>query len=154
LGGLHTSDRCPECGADAEVRRELVERRQRRRAWLHSYWALGALLALPFLPLLVNIAAGIVWHGAWPWQNGYATFVENDVFPVLDVTAGLTFLGAIGSVLLWPFLVLLLAYTAWSRWCDRHIRTTPWWLWLLMLPPISTPFVLWWLLVHFMVFPD
>lgn len=154
LGGLGPAAVCPECGTDARGRAELRDRRQRRLAFLHSYWALAILSALPLLALLVNAIAATLWQNAWPWQPRYRAHVENNEFMVLDVSAGLTILGFLGSVVLWPFLVLLLVYTLWSRWCDRHQRETPWWLWLLMPGPILLPFAMWWAIGWLLVFPD
>ncbi|MFI4916190.1 MAG: hypothetical protein ACIAS6_06760 [Phycisphaerales bacterium JB060] len=154
LAGLGQLAPCPECGTDALGREELRDRRQRRLAFLHSYWALAILSALPLLPLLINAIAATLWQNAWPWQPGYQAHVESNDFLLLDVSAGLTILGFLGSVVLWPFLVLLLAYTLWSRWCDRHHRATPWWLWLLMPGPILLPFAMWWAIGWLLVFPD
>ncbi len=154
LAGLDGFAPCPECGIDATGRDDLRDRRQRRLAFLHSYWALALLSALPLLPLLVNCVAAVFWQRALPWQAGYHFHVETNEFMVLDVTSGLAILGFLGSVVLWPFLVLLLAYTLWLRWCDRHHQGTPWWLWLLMPGPLLLPFALWWAIDWLLVFPD
>jgi hypothetical protein len=154
LAGLNGFVACPECGIDATGRSDLRDRRERRVAFLHSYWALALLSAVPLLPLLVNSIAAIFWQKALPWQTGYHFHVETNEFMVLDVTCGLTILGFFGMVVLWPFLVLLLAYTLWSRWCDRHQQDTPWWVWLLMAGPILLPFAMWWAMNWLLVIPD
>ncbi|UYV11439.1 MAG: hypothetical protein NCW75_09010 [Phycisphaera sp.] len=118
--------------------------------WLQAYWAIAFVASLPLMTAAINIVAAMVFLWSWPNGPGWR-HVETGEFPILDITMVLTMLGLMGSALLWPFMVLLLACIAWGQWTERQLRTTPWSLWLLL--PLALPCVIW-VVMHLMIFPD
>ena len=107
--------------------------------------------ALPIVPMLANIAAGMVYLRLRPASPGW--HAESGEFPLLDVTATFSLLGVLASLLFWPFLVLISAYIVYSnRATSQRDQLTPL-VWLLMAAALATPLVL----IVFatqMVFPD
>lgn len=152
LGGIDPGAACPECGTDAATRKQMRDRREDRFHWLTCYWAIAFFAALPLATAAINIVAGMAYLWSWPGGPGWR-HTETGELAILDVTMGLTLLGLMGSVLLWPFLLVLLAYVAWIRWTERHQRFTRWWLWLLLPLPLALPFAIW-IVMGWMVFPD
>lgn len=153
LSGLDQRAICPECGTDANSRLQLKRKRDLSRVgWLQAYWAIAFVAALPLATAAINIVAAMIFLASRPNGPGWR-HVETGEFPILDITMALTMLGFLGSVLLWPFMLLLLASIAWGRWTERHHRTTPWSLWLLLPLPLALPVMIW-VVMNLMIFPD
>lgn len=156
LAGLDPRATCPECGIDYESRHAMFVRREMRGVDVtqQAYIVLASIAALVYLPMLTNIGAGILWHGAMPWEYRYAIFVENDVFPILDTTFDLTFFGMLVNLVSWPVMAVMAITVACLRWRKRADRPTPWWLWILLIAPLASPVLVWWLGFHWLIMPD
>lgn len=153
VAGLDPRATCPECGIDASSKVQLRRNRAfARTGWLQAYWIIALVAALPLATAAINIVAAMGFLGSRPSGPGWR-HVETGEFPILDITMALTMLGFLGSVLLWPFMLLLLASIAWGQWSERHHRTTPWSLWLPLPLPLALPVMIW-VVMNLMIFPD
>ena len=152
LSSLGEACVCPECGTDEEARTELWAARVRARSrWLLAYWFVTTISAAPLILILINITAALVYldarPGSWAWH------AQSGQFAVLDITATLSILGLLGTLVLWPVLVVMFGCLVYAdKSASRNKRLSPV-VWLLMVVAHFLP-VYQLALGTQMVFPD
>lgn len=144
LTGLDRRATCPECGTDAIRRHQLRrERELYRNGWLQAYWIIAILSALPIVPLLANLTAGLIWSGVMPWHPDFQTNLHNGPTRFFDMTTMLGLFDLFFTVMAWQFQFVSFWFLVWLKCSARLELRTPVLLWILMAVALLSPFLLW-----------